>query len=91
MKRALYLPKGAYDQECNHMEDIVGKYTGKVIACACACACACVRACVCVCVCVCVWVRAWVRGCVGAWVVVEGRGAVYLVDIFWFVGTLVEQ
>ena len=48
----------------------------------------CVRACVCVCVCVCV--RAWVRGCVGAWVVVEGGGAVYLVDIFWFVGTLVE-
>ena len=49
-----------------------------------------VRSCVCVRVCACVRVCVAVRGCVGAWVVVKGRGAVYLGDIFWFVGTLVE-
>ena len=65
MKRALYLPKGAYNQECNRIENIVGKYPGKVIACACACAYVRVRSCVCVCVCVCVGVCGCVRGCMG--------------------------
>ena len=65
MKRALYLPKGAYNQECNRIENIVGKYTGKVIACACACAC------VCVCVCVCIYIYIYIYICVcvcgGTW------------------------